>query len=100
VISLSDRRISLIGGAGFIGHNLALALTECGAKVQIIDGLQVNNLLSFTSTGGDIENRELYSKIIHQRLELLYDKGIQLNVQDAREYHVLSRLLVDFEPKL
>jgi nucleoside-diphosphate-sugar epimerase len=100
VISLSDRRISLIGGAGFIGHNLALALTECGAKVQIIDGLQVNNLLSFTSTGGDIENRELYSKIIHQRLELLYDKGIQLNVQDAREYHVLSRLLVDFEPQV
>lgn len=100
MISLSDRRISLIGGAGFIGHNLALALTECGAKVQIIDGLQVNNLLSFTSTGEEIENRELYSKIIHQRLELLYDKGIQLNVQDAREYHVLSRLLFDFKPQV
>ncbi len=50
MISLSDRRISLIGGAGFIGHNLALALMECGAKVQIIDGLQVNNLLSFHSS--------------------------------------------------
>ena len=100
MISLRDRRISLIGGAGFIGHNLALALTECGAKVQIIDGLQVNNLLSFTSTDGEIKNRELYSKIIHQRLELLYDKGIQLNVQDARDYHVLSRLLVDFKPQV
>tara|TARA_B100000315_G_C14575849_1_gene587849 strand:- start:1655 stop:2671 length:1017 start_codon:yes stop_codon:yes gene_type:complete len=100
VISLSDCRISLIGGAGFIGHNLALALTECGVKVQVIDGLQVNNLLSFTSTDGEIKNCELYRKVIHERLELLYKKGIQMNVQDARDYHVLTRLLVDFKPQV
>ena len=100
MISLDKRRITLVGGAGFIGHNLALALAECGAKVQVIDGLQVNNLLSFASSNVEIQNRELYAKIIHQRLELLHDKGIVLAVQDARDYHLLSSMIVDFNPQV
>ena len=36
----------MIGGAGFIGHNLALKLKLLGAEVFIIDGMQVNNFLS------------------------------------------------------
>ena len=44
---LKGRRIALIGGAGFIGHNLALLLSRWGADVQIIDALTQNNLLSF-----------------------------------------------------
>ena len=49
--SLEGRRIALIGGAGFIGHNLALALARGGAHVEVVDGLQVNNLLSFAGMG-------------------------------------------------
>jgi nucleoside-diphosphate-sugar epimerase len=56
--------------------------------------------LSFTSTDGEIKNRELYRNVIHERLELLYKKSIQMNVQDARDYHVLTRLLVDFKPQV
>ena len=100
MISLDKRRISLVGGAGFIGHNLALALNKRGAEVQVIDGLQVNNLLSFASFNTEIQNREFYSKIIHQRLELLHDKGIALVVQDARDYHALSRVIADFDPQV
>ena len=40
MIDLKNRRIALIGGAGFIGHHLALALKKLGADVSIIDGLQ------------------------------------------------------------
>lgn len=100
MISLNKRRISLIGGAGFIGHQLALALRKMGADVQVIDSLQVNNLLSFTSNSEEIQNRELYLKIIHQRLELLYGAGIPLCIQDSRDYHILTRLLVDFNPQV
>ncbi len=100
VISLNKRRISMIGGAGFIGHQLALALRKMGADVQVIDNLQVNNLLSFTSNSEEIQNRELYLKIIHQRLELLYDASILLCIQDSRDYHILTRLLVDFDPQV
>ncbi|SVB66133.1 uncharacterized protein METZ01_LOCUS218987, partial [marine metagenome] len=36
---LSGKKICLIGGAGFIGHNLALHLARSGASVSIIDSL-------------------------------------------------------------
>ena len=40
MISIKDRRIVLIGGAGFIGHHLALHLQKLGACVDIIDGFE------------------------------------------------------------
>ena len=98
--SLKDRRIALIGGAGFMGHNLALTLAARGAHVEIIDGLQVNNLISFASGNGDVLNRELYLNFIHQRLDLLRMADIPLHVQDARDYHALSRILNQIEPQV
>lgn len=53
MIQLAGRKIALIGGAGFIGHNLALRLKELGADVLIIDGLQVNNVLAFAPYNGN-----------------------------------------------
>ncbi len=100
MIPLKDRKIALIGGAGFIGHNLALSLKKQGADVAVIDSMQVNNLLAFTSTNADIVNRKLYLKIIHERLELLYNAGIQVYVQDAREYDSLTKVLVDIKPSV
>ena len=43
---IRDRRILIVGGAGFIGHNLALRLKSLGAKITVLDGLTVNNLYS------------------------------------------------------
>lgn len=100
MINLSKKKIALIGGAGFIGHNLALALTQKGAQVVIVDGLQVNNLLAFAATDNDNENRELYYRIINQRLDLIRKAGIQLVVQDARDYRGLSSLLVSIKPNV
>jgi nucleoside-diphosphate-sugar epimerase len=100
LIPLKDRRIAIIGGAGFIGHNLALALKKKGAQVEIIDGLQVNNLLTYTSSDVDIPNRELYVKVINQRLDLLREAGIPLHVQDARDYHALSSKLKNINPQV
>ena len=40
---LKGKRIALVGGAGFIGHNLAINLQSLGAKVSIIDGMQVRD---------------------------------------------------------
>jgi nucleoside-diphosphate-sugar epimerase len=96
---LGGRKIAIIGGAGFIGHNLALSLHAQGAKVDIIDGLQVNNLLSVAS-GGDAVNRELNLRIINQRLDLLREAGIVVHPQDARDYHALSRILGTIRPQV
>lgn len=97
---LRNRRIALIGGAGFIGHTLALELARQGASVEIIDGLQVNNLLSFASSNINILNRDLYFRIINQRLDLLRQAEIPLHVQDARDYQALSRILGLIKPQV
>ena len=44
--NLKDAKIMLIGGAGFIGHHLALALRDKDADVMVVDHLQVNNIVS------------------------------------------------------
>lgn len=95
---IKDLKIALVGGGGFIGHNLALALNKLGAQVDIIDSLQVNNLYAFGGDSKDILNRDLYLKIINQRLDLLREANIFLHLQDARDYHALSRILSDIKP--
>jgi nucleoside-diphosphate-sugar epimerase len=96
--SLNDRRVLLVGGAGFIGHNLAIRLKQLGAEVAIIDGLQVNNLSSFLSTTEPDPNRALYLAFVHERLRLLAEAGITVQVQDARDYHAMSRSVTKFQP--
>src|SRR5687767_4388123 len=88
---MQGKKIALIGGAGFIGHHLALELLRRGASVHVIDGLQVNNLLSLMTEGA--ENRELYTRMVNERLDLMRAAGVELHPQDARDYHALSRLL-------
>jgi len=96
--TLKGMRIALIGGAGFIGHNLALQLCQRGAQVSVIDSLAINNFLAFTSTDTNVQNRELSLKILNQRMELLRTAGIPLFIQDCRDYHALGRLLAKNGP--
>lgn len=99
-IPLRNRRIVLIGGAGFIGHHLALDLKKHGAEVSVIDGLLVNNLLSLYCSSYTGQERELYQQIIQERLRLLREAEIPLFVEDARDYHRLSHLLSRLEPQV
>jgi nucleoside-diphosphate-sugar epimerase len=100
MIDISKKRIALIGGAGFIGHNLALSLSEAGAEVFIIDSLQVNNLLAFVNGSVAVQNKELYIGIINERLDLLRQAQVPLMVQDARDYHAMCRILSDVKPDI
>lgn len=95
--ALAGKRVALIGGAGFIGHNLALRLCEFNAKVHVIDSLQVNNLGAFSSNISD-PNKRLYLHLINQRIGLLNEQYIPLHITDARDYHLLSRTLADIKP--
>ena len=98
--NLAGRKIAVVGGAGFIGHNLALSLRAMGANVEVVDSLQVNNLLYFTSGNADMTNRGLYVRMINQRLDMLRLAGIPMHVQDARDYHALSRILSEIKPSV
>ena len=35
---IKGKNVLLIGGAGFIGHNLAIKLKKLGCEVSIVDG--------------------------------------------------------------
>ena len=91
---LQGKVIGLVGGAGFIGHNLALELKDFGAEPHVIDSLQVNNLGAFAN----IANSKLYLELINLRLDLLRKSKIPLHVIDVRDYHLLSPCLNTIKP--
>ena len=91
-------RVALIGGAGFIGHNLALKLKELGAEPHVIDSLQVNNLGAFTCVDSHDLNAKLYVEFINERLDRLRSAEIPLHIVDARDYQLLSRHLSALNP--
>jgi nucleoside-diphosphate-sugar epimerase len=96
-IDLRGKKVALIGGSGFIGHNLAIRLAELGAEVHVIDSLQVNNLGAFSNAYND-PNKSLYLHVINERLGLLRNAEIPLHVIDARDYQLLSRTLAEIKP--
>jgi len=93
---MKPKKIALIGGAGFIGHNLAISLKKRGHEPIIFDSLAVNNMLSFTES--EIKNRKLYWSILNQRMDLIHDNGIEINIEDARNYNAMSMLLGKYKP--
>ena len=90
MIEIKGKKIVLIGGAGFIGHNIALKLKELGADVSVVDNLLVNNYYSFKEKEHTSPEAGLYINMVQQRLDLLRDKKINLVKVDAREYDKLS----------
>ncbi|MGH1456361.1 MAG: NAD-dependent epimerase/dehydratase family protein [Alphaproteobacteria bacterium] len=100
MIDIKGKRICIIGGAGFIGHNMAISLKALGAQVDIIDSLQVNNLYAFSNAREEIVNRDFYIRMINERLDLLKKKSIPLHLQDAREYHAMNSILADIKPQI
>jgi nucleoside-diphosphate-sugar epimerase len=96
---LAGKRIAILGGAGFIGHHLALELVRLGAEVSVVDSLQVNNLIAIAAGRDHVGNRDLYSRILTERLDLLRDADVHLTIQDLRDYHAVSRILEDVGPE-
>lgn len=98
--ALAGKRVALVGGAGFIGHHLALKLKSLGAEPHILDSLQVNNLGAFTSGMGTTPNSELYVSFINERLKLLQAAGIPIHIVDARDYPLIGRHLEFVNPDI
>ncbi len=65
-----------------------------------MDSLHVNNLLSLHDHGVAPAERDLYALMINERLDLLNAAGIPLYVEDARDYHRMSKTFTAFEPNV
>ena len=94
------KKICIVGGAGFIGHNLALQLRNIGHEVTCVDNLMVNNLISVIGNYDSLKFKSLNKKIINSRLDLLEKNDIELKILDARDYHVVSKLIDDLKPDI
>lgn len=95
---LKGKRVAIVGGAGFIGHNLALKLKSLGAEPSVIDGLQVNSIGYYTSGYEKNPNSERYIEFINERLSLLRKLNISLHIIDVRDYHLITRVLNEIKP--
>lgn len=95
---MKKKKILIIGGAGFIGHNIALALDKLGANVHLIDSLQVNNLGAFSSNLAENPQKRLYIELIHERLNKIKERDIPLHILDARDYGILSPAINKIKP--
>lgn len=95
---LAGKRVAIVGGAGFIGHNMALDFARHGARVDVVDSLQVNNLLYFATARGEGPGPKRDMRMLNERVDLLRDANIDLHPQDARDYHALCRILNEIKP--
>lgn len=98
VENLKGKKVVLIGGAGFIGHHLALKLNDVGAVVYIIDNLGVNNYHSVQRKIALRQESKLYLHILEERLRVLKEHDLPILEIDARDYHKLSEAISELNP--
>ena len=98
MISVEKKTVLLIGGAGFIGHHLALRLRKTGAIVHVMDSLGVNNLAHHAADDARYTSDATLLPILYQRLELLRAGHIPLHVGDANDIHQIRRTLSAVKP--
>tara|TARA_B110000003_G_C16649950_1_gene533741 strand:+ start:3397 stop:4401 length:1005 start_codon:yes stop_codon:yes gene_type:complete len=91
------KKILLVGGCGFIGHNLALYLKKAGHEPVIVDSLAINNLYA---KNNESVNSDLYKSILLERIRLINKNKIDLIVQDARDYQASSKIYGKINPDI
>lgn len=98
-IRLDGQRVMLIGGAGFIGHHLALECRQRGAEVLVVDNMQINNIVKVVSDAAlDKTRRRLYINFLLDRFSLLRENGIKIDNIDARQMAELTGAFNEFQP--
>ena len=83
------KKILIVGGCGFIGHNLALKLKTKKNDVLVVDNLGVNNLKS--PKDPLIMNQKMYDAILNERLKLLKKNSIEMIIQDAKNFNEMQK---------
>ena len=96
---LEGQRVMLVGGAGFIGHNLALELRRHNIETLVADNLMVNSLVdnAFFDVGSDVKRR-LNLHFLGSRFETMRNAGVKFANVDARLFADLAAVFADFKP--
>lgn len=92
-VLMPGQKALLIGGAGFIGHNLALELRKQGVEVDIADGFRVNSLLNLSIHGRETQDVEVYSDFLKERMELLRLANTEFIISNASDRYEICKIL-------
>ena len=95
---MKKKKILLVGGCGFIGHNLALYLKYLGHTPVIVDSLKINNL--YSESDSEVSNIKLYNSILKNRLKLLDESKIKYFVKDAKEFKNIKETYSQVDPEI
>jgi len=96
---LQGQRALLVGGAGFIGHNLALALREMGVETMVADNLMVNSVVeNLFGADRNALQRQAYQNFLLDRFRLMRQAGVHLRNIDARFAIELMKIFDEFQP--
>ena len=96
--SLTGKRILLIGGAGFIGHHLALKLRSLGSEVMVSDNMMANHLIDHLYGEHEPLQRRVYQTFLEERIIRMREAGTVLRNRDARNIVDLSLDFEEFAP--
>lgn len=96
---LRGRHVMLVGGAGFIGHNLALELRRQGIETSVVDNLMVNSLVDNAfHDRGQLTKRKLNLHFLSERIEMMRDAGVIFRNVDARHYPDIAQVIAELKP--
>ena len=95
---MNKKKILLVGGCGFIGHNLALYLKKKGHEPKIVDSLKINNL--YSKKDDEVTNTTLYEAILKNRLNLLKNSQIDYFVKDAKDIKEVEEIYRYLDPDI
>ena len=92
------KKITVLGGAGFIGHNLTIELKKIGYKCQILDSLGVNNLKAKKHT--NVRNKQLFKQVLRERFRLLKQNKLNLILKDLKSDTGFTKMIKKFNPDI
>lgn len=92
------KKILIVGGAGFIGHNLAIFLKKKNFDVFCIDNLKVNNFIYVKKSINDRFKKKLYLHFLQERIKLLKKNKIKLIKADAKNKNIISNIIKSIKP--
>ena len=91
-----SNKVLIVGGCGFIGHNLAVYLKKNKFNVTVSDSLNVNNYFSHKKTNNP--NKKFILNVLKERQILLKKKKINIIINDARNYKSTSKIINTLKP--
>ena len=94
-----NKKVLILGGAGFIGHNLALQLKKIKYDVYVLDFLKINNLKSIKKSKY-YPNPKLSRQIVLERLRLLKINKIKLIIQNLNDLSKLKKVFNKIKPDI